>query len=233
MSRYLLLAILAASLAWTSPASAASDADWQAMARYEYGQDFKPLLAIDRETIEAMSAPERREAFAARLAALLTDPNTTLPAKQFICFKLQVVGTPAQVPVLAAMLDDAKTAEMARAALGADSRRRLAGRVARRARQVSGQAVGGHHQLAGQPARTPGRSPPWASWPTTPTPRWPPRPSGRSAGSAAPRRSTSSPPEWPKPASPRPKVWPSPLSARPTCSSQKARPTPPSRSSKR
>ena len=47
----------------------------------------------------------------------MTDAKTTLPAKQFICFKLQVVGTPAQVPVLAAMLDDAKTAEMALAAL--------------------------------------------------------------------------------------------------------------------
>ncbi|MCX7426874.1 MAG: HEAT repeat domain-containing protein [Planctomycetia bacterium] len=117
MSRFSLLAILLVSLAWAVPAPAASDADWQAMAQYEYGQDFKPLLAIDGETIEAMSTPERRGACAARLAALLTDPKTTLPAKQFICFKLQVLGTPAQVPVLAAMLDDAKTAEMALAAL--------------------------------------------------------------------------------------------------------------------
>ena len=56
-------------------------------------------------------------AFALRLADLLTDPNTTLAAKQFICFKLQTIGTSDQVPFLAKMLDKAATAEMARMAL--------------------------------------------------------------------------------------------------------------------
>ena len=118
MKRYVLIAIaLIATMGLGLSAHAASDADWQAMARYEYGQDFKPLLAIDRETIEVMNNAEDRRACATRLAALLTDAKATLPAKQYICFKLEVVGTPAEVPVLAKMLDDPKTAEMARRVL--------------------------------------------------------------------------------------------------------------------
>ena len=109
--------LLSAMLGCTVTALAASDADWQAMARYEYGQDVKPLLAIDREMIAVINGPEKRKAFVAHLASSLADPKTALSAKQFICQKLQTVGTPDQVPLLAKMLDDAATAEMARMAL--------------------------------------------------------------------------------------------------------------------
>ena len=109
--------LLIVALGCAATAQSASDADWQAMARYEYGQDLKPLLAIDREVIAVSNGPEKRQACAARLAALLTDPKTTLPAKQFICQKLQAVGTPDQAPLLGKMLDNAKTAKMARMAL--------------------------------------------------------------------------------------------------------------------
>ncbi|NLE39626.1 MAG: hypothetical protein GX621_16530, partial [Pirellulaceae bacterium] len=117
MYRITRFAVLSIVVSCCAAAHAASETDWRAMARYEYGQDFKPLLEIDREVIAVMSEPSKHAAFAARLAGLLTDRQTTPAAKQFICQKLQTVGTPAQVPVLAGMLDDPKTAEMARTTL--------------------------------------------------------------------------------------------------------------------
>lgn len=106
----------ASAQAATTPQTA-TDADWQAMAKYEHGQDLAPLLTIDAEVTAAMNHPEKRRSCAERLAVLLDAPKTTLAAKQFICFKLRIVGTSEQVPVLARMLDDPKTAEMARMTL--------------------------------------------------------------------------------------------------------------------
>lgn len=114
---FYLMLLLAIGSSFTIGAQAASEDDWQALARYEYGQDLKPLLAIDREVIDAMTSPEKRQACAERLANLLVSSETTLPAKQFICFKLQTFGTPAQVPVLAKVLEDPQTADMARMVL--------------------------------------------------------------------------------------------------------------------
>ncbi len=99
-------------------AMSADDA-WASLPQYEYGQDMAPLLAIDRVVIEAMADPSVRAACAARLAGLLEKPQTTLAAKKYVCFQLRQIGTPAEVPMLARLLVEKNTSEMARYALQA------------------------------------------------------------------------------------------------------------------
>lgn len=90
---------------------------WKALPKYEYGQDMAVLLAIDRAVIQAMASPETRSACAQRLAALLVSEEATLAARQYICLQLRQVGTPAEVPMLARLLAEPETSEMARHAL--------------------------------------------------------------------------------------------------------------------
>lgn len=119
MNNYMLrMAVFSiAALGFIASGYSATDAEWQAMARYEYGQDMAPLLAIDREVIGAMASPAARSACAARLAALLEAEGTTPAAKQYICLQLRQVGTAAEVPLLTRMLADPQTSQMARYAL--------------------------------------------------------------------------------------------------------------------
>jgi HEAT repeat protein len=93
------------------------DQAWRAMPKYQHGNDLGPLLTIDHEAIRAMSSPELRAAFAARLAALLEAEGTTPAAKQYICLQLRQVGTAAEVPLLARLLIQPDSSEMARHAL--------------------------------------------------------------------------------------------------------------------
>jgi len=93
------------------------DEAWQTMPKYEYGDDLGPLLTIDHEVIRAMGSPESRAACAARLAALLDAPATTPAAKQYICLQLRQVGTAAEVPLLARLLNEPDSSDMARHSL--------------------------------------------------------------------------------------------------------------------
>lgn len=93
------------------------DQAWEQMPRYEYGQDMGPLLAIDREVIRVMGSAEKRADLAARLAALLEDEATTPAARQYIYLQLRNIGTAAQVPILARLLLQPDSSEMARHAL--------------------------------------------------------------------------------------------------------------------
>lgn len=93
------------------------DQAWEQMPRYEYGRDMGPLLAIDREVIRVMGSAEKRADLAARLAALLEDEATTPAARQYIYLQLRNIGTAAQVPILARLLLQPDSSEMARHAL--------------------------------------------------------------------------------------------------------------------
>ncbi|MCL4205714.1 MAG: hypothetical protein KJ000_24795 [Pirellulaceae bacterium] len=93
------------------------DEAWQTMPKYQYGDDLGPLLTIDHEVIRAMGSPESRAACAARLASLLEAPATTPAAKQYICLQLRQVGTAAEVPLLARLLNEPDSSEMARHSL--------------------------------------------------------------------------------------------------------------------
>ncbi len=117
------LMLLAAVLAFaTTPvglpgAEMSTEDAWEAMPKYERGQDMASLLTIDREVIAAMKTPETRAACAARLADLLAKKDTTLAAKQYICLQFRQAGTATQVPLLKELLEAAETTEMARYAL--------------------------------------------------------------------------------------------------------------------
>ncbi len=92
---------------------------WKALPQYEYGQDLAALLVIDRAVIRCHQSPEARAACAARLAAVLASDHSTVAAKQYVCLKLRDVGTEAEVPLLAKLLEKPETSQMARYALEA------------------------------------------------------------------------------------------------------------------
>ena len=112
-----LVALTAMLLPRTTAAEMPIEDAWKALPKYEFGKDMAVLLTIDREVIRAMAAPTSRSACAARLAALLEGPDTTLAARQYICLQLRQVGSTAEVPLLTRMMADPKTSQMARYAL--------------------------------------------------------------------------------------------------------------------
>ena len=86
---------------------------------YDYGQNDKPLRVIELQAVRHATDAAGRADVAQRLAAVLAAPDTPLAARVFLCQQLLVVGTEAQVPLLAKMLDDPQTAEIARYTLDA------------------------------------------------------------------------------------------------------------------
>ncbi len=113
----ILTVLLATSCPCVMAAEMPVDEAWKALPKYEYGQDMAALLAMDRVVIQAMATPESRSKCAARLAGLLAAKDTTAAARQYICLQLRQVGTPAEVPLLAKMLDKPDTSQIARYAL--------------------------------------------------------------------------------------------------------------------
>ena len=120
------IAMLATAVAATvataaEPPAPAIDAAtaWKALPAYRHGQDLAPLLVIERESIAARTAPAARAACAARLAAVLEQPDATADARQWVCLLLRSAGTPAEVPLLAEQLfrPEPETADAARQAL--------------------------------------------------------------------------------------------------------------------
>lgn len=93
-----------------------ADDAWNAVKIYRYGDDVKPLLAVEAEVQRATAAPETKRQTAARLAALL-DENTTYPGRQFVCLQLRLVGGAAEVPKLAEWLGRTEDTENVRMAL--------------------------------------------------------------------------------------------------------------------
>ncbi|MDX9974155.1 MAG: hypothetical protein RBU21_14315 [FCB group bacterium] len=87
-----------------------------ALKTYTFGQSREPLAAVDELVKESLKSPADRQAVAAQLAALLGS-DATLEAKRYACKKLQVAGSAENVPAIAPLLLDEKTADMARYAL--------------------------------------------------------------------------------------------------------------------
>jgi len=102
-----------------SPPEMTFDEALQQLKTYDYGQDDKPLRAIERMAVRQAAGAAARTDIAARLGAVLAAPDVAHAAKVFVCQQLAVVGTQAQVPLLAKMLDDPQTAEIARWTLDA------------------------------------------------------------------------------------------------------------------
>ena len=108
------------------------------LAGYRYGENRAILLEVAQ-----LAQADPRDT-APKLAGLL-DSDATLDGKKFACEQLGLIGTAAEVPVLAKQLSNPDLALAARAALeripGEESLAALRARLARRHRRV---AAGAH-----------------------------------------------------------------------------------------
>jgi HEAT repeat protein len=83
---------------------------------YEYGDVRIPLREAHLWVTNALDSEADSAAVAAALATVL-EGDATLDGKQFVCRELARIGGPAEVPVLAELLNSEETADMARYAL--------------------------------------------------------------------------------------------------------------------
>jgi len=88
----------------------------QKLVSYEYGQDFQPLAEVMEFVRAAKDNSAALSVLEDRLIAFLDSP-ATLEGKKFVCEQLSLIGTKTSVPVLAKMLGDPNTSDMARYAL--------------------------------------------------------------------------------------------------------------------
>ncbi len=92
------------------------DDKFKAVQSYDWGQSRVPLLAIDRQIRDVYGHPEHLAKVEESLLEVLNS-DASLGAKRFVCQKLSVIGSEKSVPVLAVMLTNADTSDMARYAL--------------------------------------------------------------------------------------------------------------------
>ena len=85
-------------------------------ATYDYGQSREVLTEIGDIVKASYEKPEELKQIEAQFDKFLQS-DATLASKQFICRQLSIIGTDQSVPVLAQMLLNADTADMARYAL--------------------------------------------------------------------------------------------------------------------
>lgn len=115
-----LLATIACAVgAADSPPEMTFDQALEQLKTYDYGQGDKALRAIELQVVRSAADAAGKAQVAERLATVLSSPNVPYAARVFICQQLLSVGTDAQVPLLAKMLDDPQTAEIARYTLDA------------------------------------------------------------------------------------------------------------------
>jgi HEAT repeat protein len=86
------------------------------VATYDWGQSRESLTQWTELEQAAYKDPAALKTLEKKLAAILTT-KAPLAARQFVCQRLSIIGTAASVPVLAEMLKDGQTADMARYAL--------------------------------------------------------------------------------------------------------------------
>ncbi len=121
MTRYrqiflLALLVLMMSHQAGAPAPANLEQVLSQVATYDWGQSREPLTQWTALEQAAYKDPAALKALEKKLSAILKT-KAPLAARQFVCQRLSIIGTAASVPVLADMLKDAQTADMARYAL--------------------------------------------------------------------------------------------------------------------
>jgi len=99
------------------PGALTADQAFEQLKMWDYGQSRRPLALLELAIARASADPDSKGRMAERLSAVIADPQATEAARLFACQQLPLVATDALVPMLAKMLDDPKTAEMARRAL--------------------------------------------------------------------------------------------------------------------
>ena len=85
---------------------------------YDWGSDRGTLVELDALIVAAQGDREKLAAIEEALLGVLQS-QAPLPAKEYICRQLALIGTARCVPVLATMLNDAPLADRARFALEA------------------------------------------------------------------------------------------------------------------
>lgn len=85
---------------------------------YDWGGDRGALMGIDDQITAAQGVPEKLPPIEEALLSVLQS-EAKVPAKEYICRKLALVGTARCVPVLAAMLPDPDLSDRALLALQA------------------------------------------------------------------------------------------------------------------
>ena len=149
----LLATFASLALAAESPPEMTFDQALEQLKTYDYGQNDKPLRVIELQAVRHATDAAGRADVAQRLAAVLAAPDTPLAARVFLCQQLLVVGTEAQVPLLAKMLDDPQTAEIARYTLDAIPGEASLAALRRALGRLQGLTANRGHQLAGPAPR--------------------------------------------------------------------------------
>jgi len=93
------------------------DAILNNVVKYDYGQSRENLTYLADFIRKAYPHVKLRKEVEQKLVGALMNNNTTFAAKQFICRQLRLIGSDISVPVLANMLIDDKTSDIARYAL--------------------------------------------------------------------------------------------------------------------
>ena len=91
-----------------------AESAWAGIQTLKPGDDQAPALTMAWVVINALNDAQQRPVVAHKLAALLADPKTTVDGKIFICQQLFRIGTPAEVPLVAPLLMDARLCDASR-----------------------------------------------------------------------------------------------------------------------
>ncbi|MCX7008072.1 MAG: hypothetical protein NTY53_12635, partial [Kiritimatiellaeota bacterium] len=91
----------------------------QTLQKYEYGQPRLPLFTLEAFSGRATAQPDQQQALAAAYLKMVTAPDSTAAARVFACQQLTLVGGAAEVPALAALLNQPEQTDFARLALQA------------------------------------------------------------------------------------------------------------------
>ncbi len=102
----------------TNSETRAIDQAFEALKTYDAGSNRGALQPIDEAVVAAMKDESSRAKLEARLAAALAAEMPAV-AKAYVCGKLRLIGGPASVPALAALLGQTELSHAARNALEA------------------------------------------------------------------------------------------------------------------
>ena len=90
---------------------------WAELKHYEFTGSRSVLVEVESLVRESLTEPNRQRELEQRLVALLEAPDTSTPAKEFLCWQLRLIGSATCVPAVASLLTDEKLSHAARMAL--------------------------------------------------------------------------------------------------------------------
>ncbi len=80
------------------------DQAWQRLPNYKFGDSLVPLKTIEKAVAASPKTDAERADLAAKLGAILDNPNATKDARKFVCRLLAIIGDDKQIPALSALL---------------------------------------------------------------------------------------------------------------------------------